>query len=168
MSNRTENSKETKPTGAEINEKLNEAFLGLDVLPVSKEEAFKIMAGAKIENLEELTSEYFNFEKVGVYDFILTGFTVARIEGKEVECVTMENEKGESLINGNAVLVNSAKKVSTMPCFLKVNYVGDVKTKAGSYKNLKVYTFPLSQEAKQKANENKTNAGLNQNEKAFS
>jgi hypothetical protein len=150
MQNKTNNS--SKPTAEQLNDDLNLVHLGQKDLPVSMEEAFDLVEKSDTSKMVELTSTYFNFETKGDYVFIFEGMTTAtlaqkdetgRMVNKKVEAVSLRNKAGETLINANAVLVNSCKKITSLPCFIKVQYLGDEKAQGGgTYKNLKVVTYP--------------------------
>jgi hypothetical protein len=112
------------------------------------EAAFKNFEAVKeLENsdLIELSSTYLSFAENSTYDLIATGFTTFTDEkGNEKEAVSLINEQKESLINANAVLVNSLKKIGAenLPCFVRINTLSKVKTANGSYMNMKVLRGP--------------------------
>lgn len=122
-----------------LNELLN---LGETKSGVTYDEAFAILEKADASKMTELTSEYFNFEKPGTYNFVFEGMSTANIDGKTIDVVLLRDKEGKQLINGSAVLVNSLRKVTIMPTFVRVEYLGDEKAAKGSYKNLSVRVLP--------------------------
>jgi hypothetical protein len=122
-----------------LNELLN---LGESKSGITYAEGFEILEKADSAKMTELTSEYFNFEKPGTYNFVFEGMSTANIDGKTVDVVLLRDKEGKQLINGNAVLVNSLRKVTILPTFVRVQYIGDEKSAKGSYKNLSVRVLP--------------------------
>lgn len=137
------NGKQPEISAAKLNEELNTSKLTGDPLPVTTEEAFKVFENADEKELVELTSEYFNFKTPGVYHFIFEGMTTATLDGKVCEAVRLRDKAERTLLNANAVLVNSCKKIESIPAYIRVEYIGDVKAAGGTYKNLKVSSFPV-------------------------
>lgn len=112
------------------------------------EQAFARFADFKTlekKDLIELSSTYLQFKEKTTYDLIATGFcTFTDEKGEEKPAVSLLNEDRESLINANAVLVNSLKKIGAenLPCFIRVETLEKVKTANGSYMNMKVLRGP--------------------------
>jgi hypothetical protein len=109
---------------------------------ITFDEAFELLEGADEKGFVELTSEYFNFDTKGTYNFLCEGISEATIDGKTIEIVKLRNKEGKQLINGNAVLVNSCKRLTVLPAYIRVNYVGEIKNAKGTYKDLQILTLP--------------------------
>lgn len=137
-------------TPEQANDALNELMIkGASSLGLTYEQAFEILSAADQRVMQELTGEYFNFEKEGTYHFIFEGMSLTNMaDGKggtrPVEIVKLRDKDGNILVNGNAVLVNSLKKVEQLPCYCRVIYKGDKKSGTNTYKDLQVFTLPLN------------------------
>src|SRR5262245_24907738 len=116
------------PTMEEVNDAPNKLILG-QTSPVTMQEAFDFMENIDTTQLEDLSRSYFDFKEIGNYVFLFTGMSKAKIDNKEVEVVELENKAGEQFINANAMVVNACKRVTTLPCFIVVKYVGEQKAK---------------------------------------
>ncbi len=93
--------------------------------------------------LQELTQEYLQLKENQTYNVIFTGMTTFKGEaGKEVEAVLLYDEKGNSFINGNTVLVNSLKKITVLPCVARIVTGDKVKGQNGTYLDMRVITIP--------------------------
>lgn len=115
--------------------------------PVSDKDLFEAMKNVSEEELQELTSTYFNFKTTGTYHFTVLGLTTAYLDGKTVDAVSLKDEDENLLLNANTVLVNSVRKITTLPCYIRVQYLGDIAAERPNgekftYKNLKVLSFP--------------------------
>jgi len=108
---------------------------------VSFEEAFEMLQNAPDGSLENLSRSYFKFDKQGDYYFVVQGLSTMKKDDKVVEVVEMMNKEKEQFINGDQVFVTAVRKLTTIPCFVKVVYKGDVRNNKGTYKNLEVHTF---------------------------
>lgn len=132
-----------KLTPEAAQESLNNQVIGKEEThPISKADGFALMQNVKKSELQELTSQYFSFDKKGSFFFIFYGMSKATVDGKIIDVVMLEDEQENKLINGNAVMVNALMKVETLPCYVRADYEGDVKSAKGTYKDIKVYTFP--------------------------
>jgi len=127
-------------TGEQIN---NSLVLGSEPSGVSYGEAFDIMMKDNA-NLESLSSEYFKFEKKGMYGFVVEGIETTDIGDKKVEIVKLRDKEGRQLVNGDKVLVSACKRLKQIPAFIKVTYKSDIKNATGTYKDLEVHTFRVN------------------------
>lgn len=108
-------------------------------------ERFEDVEKLESKDLIELSSSYLKFEENKTYDLIATGFTTFVDEkGEEKEAVGLINKDRESLINANAVLVSSLKKIGAenLPCFIRVVTAGKIKGANGTYQAMKVLRGP--------------------------
>jgi hypothetical protein len=129
-----------KPSASEVNESL--ALGGQDV-GVTGKEAFDIMKNAKDSELTELTGDYLEFKAVGeVKDLLFTGMTHVTIDGKTMDAVELMDERGAKFVYSGIVVVSACKKLTQMPCYVRLIYKEDVKSANGVYKNIRVLTFP--------------------------
>jgi hypothetical protein len=107
------------------------------------EEAFDALDETE-SGLVDLTQDYFTFDKPGQeISFVVEGFDMVMLAGKQVEVVKLRNREGQALINGDKVLVSSCKRLTRLPAWVKVCYKNDTKNAAGTYKNLIVRTFAV-------------------------
>lgn len=133
-------------TPAQAQDALNEiAITGESSAGVTFEQAMELLEQANPDALQELTSEYFTFEKKDVvHHFMVLGLETAQIKGKNVEVVKLKDKSGNVNINGDKVLVSACRRLQQLPAYIRVVYTGDTKTAEGTYKNLTVKTFPIS------------------------
>jgi len=101
----------------------------------------KAFSEVEIKDFIELSSSYLKFEENKRYNLVATGLTTfVDDNGEEKAAVSLMNENKESLINANAVLVNSVKKLAdTLPAGIVVLTGGKIKGANGSYLSMKVY-----------------------------
>lgn len=109
---------------------------------VSWEDAWKVVEDAKTEMLSELTSEYFTPEEDSEYNLLFEGMGKATLEGKDVEVVNLRDKSGRKMINGNAVLVNSLKRCTVLPAFVRIVTRKKVKGGNGTYLDMSVFVLP--------------------------
>lgn len=138
--------KQNSTTPAITGEAAQQAFNDLAVSgesAVSFEQAFDMLENCNPEQLQELTQEYFSFDKPGqIISFVVEGFDTATIQAKPVEVVKLRSKDHAAFINGDKVLVSSCKRLKLLPAWIRVEYKGDIKNATGTYKNLIVKTFP--------------------------
>jgi len=101
----------------------------------------KAFAEVEIKDFIELSSSYLKFQENTRYNLVATGLTTfVDDNGEEKAAVSLMNENKESLINANAVLVNSVKKLAdSLPAGIVVLTGGKIKGANGSYLSMKVY-----------------------------
>jgi hypothetical protein len=135
-------------TAEQANEAMAIAFVRNEAAPISMEEAFNLVENASIEDMQELTGSLLKFGgndglPAGEYVFFFTGMKNVTIDGKLIEGVELKDSHGTTFTNINAVLVNSCKRMTSIPAFIKVIFRGDKKTSdnKNTYKDLSVYTF---------------------------
>jgi hypothetical protein len=117
---------------------------------VTFEQGMTIMENIDERMLTPLSgAQYLTFDKTGTFNFMFTGMDKMTSEDqrtgevKEVDAVKLLDKQGVEYINANTILVNSLKKVLQVPCYVRVEYTGDVKAKSGGkYKDLKVFVLP--------------------------
>ena len=103
---------------------------------------FDLIANADKSQGVELSTEYFQFEKLGEYVFKFHGMTTAKMQSKVVDVVMIETKEGKHYLNANAVLVNSCSRIKDAPCMIKVIYKGKEQSEKGEYASLDVIHFP--------------------------
>lgn len=101
----------------------------------------KAFSEVEIKDFIELSSSYLKFQENTRYNLVATGLTTfVDDNGEEKAAVSLMNENKESLINANAVLVNSVKKLAdSLPAGIVVLTGGKIKGANGSYLSMKVY-----------------------------
>ena len=131
-------------SAGELSEKLNESLITGEEIPLTMEEQFAIFENIDSDELVNLTAEYFNFKTFGEYHFYFDGISTAKMEDKVIDVVMLRDKQNVSWINGNAVLVNSCRKITTIPCYLRIKYTEDVKAPGGGkYKKMDISHFPI-------------------------
>jgi hypothetical protein len=90
------------------------------------------------DGLTGLTQEYLELKQNTTYNLIFTGMsTFKSSEGKgDVEAVLLVDKSAKQYINGNTVLVNSLKRVTAMPCLVRIVTGDMIKSSNGNYKYL--------------------------------
>ena len=91
-----------------------------------------------------LTQEYLNLEENKTYDVIFKSMSEFEGDKGTVEAVLLVGEDGMNYINGNTVLVNSCKKVTKIPCLIRIVTGDYVKSSKGTGKYLSMEVFTLS------------------------
>ena len=101
----------------------------------------KAFSEVEIKDFIELSSSYLKFQENTRYNLVATGLTTfVDDNGEEKAAVSLMNDNKESLINANAVLVNSVKKLAdSLPAGIVVLTGGKIKGANGSYLSMKVY-----------------------------
>jgi hypothetical protein len=110
----------------------------------SAEAAVYLGAFSEVEekDLITLTEDYLKLDPDETYNLIFTGMTKFTGErGGEVDAVQLIDEENKKWINGNTVLVNSLKKVTSLPCMVRVVTKKMIKTKNGTYQDLDVFVL---------------------------
>jgi hypothetical protein len=96
------------------------------------------------EDLRGLTQEYLQLKENATYNLVFTEKTTFKGEkGGEVPAVVLVDDKGQSYINGNTVLVNSLSKVKQMPCLVRIVTGKLIKSSSGTGKYLDMEVFAL-------------------------
>jgi hypothetical protein len=130
-----------KPDAAKVNESL--ALGGENVEGVTLAEAFRILRETKDSELQEMTGEYLSFEKVGeTKDLYFTGLTTLTIDDKTMDAAQFTDETGQNFVYLGVVVVSACKRLTQVPCYVRLKYVSDEKSANGTYKNIRVFTFP--------------------------
>lgn len=127
-------------------EKSNEAQdnLTLDNSKAIAAEFIADFSQIDVEKLQGLTQEYLQLKENTTYNLVFTQRTTFKGDkGGEVPAVVLVNEKGESFINGNTVLVNSLSKVKQMPCLVRIVTGKLIKSASGAGKYLDMEIFAL-------------------------
>lgn len=127
-------------------EKSNAAQEGL-TLENSKATAAEIIkdfSSVTNEMLQGLTQEYLQLKEEKTYNMVFTAMSTFKGDsGGEVPAVVLVDEKGGQFINGNTVLVNSLRKVTSLPCLVRVVTGKLVKSASGTGKYLDMEVFVL-------------------------
>lgn len=125
--------------------KANEAQgnLSLENAKETAAQFIKDFSSVTDDQLQGLTSEYLQLKENKTYNLVFTAMTVfTGQKGGEVPAVELVNEEGTKFINGNTVLVNSLKKVTHMPCLVRIVTGKLVKSPNGSYLDMEVFVLP--------------------------
>jgi hypothetical protein len=97
------------------------------------------------EMLQGLTANYLQLKEGTTYNLVFSAMTKFRGDnGGEVDAVELVNQNGEKFINGNTVLVNSLRKVTVMPCLVRI-VTGKLQKSGsgqGKYLDMEVYVLP--------------------------
>ena len=120
----------------------------LEKLPSEQaKELMKSFEEVKDEQLQQLTSEYLELLPNKVYNFIFTGVVKFQGKDREIDAVELVNSEGEKGISGLTVLVNSLKKVTQMPCYVRiVTKKKETSGTGGKYLDMDVYVLPQTVE----------------------
>lgn len=134
-------------TGSEVNEALNRSMVKGEQLPVGLEEAFDIVEKTDTRTMKALSAAYYDLKENSTYVFIFEGIMETEMSGtngetKKVKVVKLRDKKGDSYIHGAKVLVSSLEQAQQLPCMVKVETKGKIKTANGSYLDMAVYIFP--------------------------
>jgi hypothetical protein len=134
-------------THSQANDALNEIFLtGESKLGLTEQQCLEILESTPSEALQEQTSEYFDFSKKGEYNLVFEGMDKTTFEKngvkKEVEIVKLKNKNNQRFIAGGAVLVNTCKRLTQIPSFIRVITTGEkISGTGGDYYEMRVLTF---------------------------
>ena len=101
--------------------------------------------------LQQLNSEYLKLEENSSYSFIFLGMTTLKgKEGsndaeREYEGVRLIDKDGKNYVSGLTVLVTELKKVTVLPCLVKIVTKKETKSSSGigKYLAMEVYTVPM-------------------------
>lgn len=101
--------------------------------------------------LQQLNSEYLKLEENSSYSYIFTGMTTLKgKEGsndaeREYEGVKLIDKDGKTYVSGLTVLVTELKKVTVLPCLVKIITKKETKSSSGmgKYLAMEVYTVPM-------------------------
>jgi len=102
-------------------------------------------------SLQQLNSEYLKLDENSSYSFIFVGMTTLKgKEGsndaeREYEGVKLVDKAGKTLVSGLTVLVTELKKVTILPCLVKIVTKKETKSSSGmgKYLAMEVYTVPM-------------------------
>jgi len=114
---------------------------------INAKEAAGVIIGT-FSNVDEselvsITEDYLKFEEDTTYNMVFvntTKFTGDR--GGEMDAVSLIDEEGKKWINAGTVLVNSLKKVTQLPCLIRIVTKGTIKSKNGQYLDMDVFVLP--------------------------
>lgn len=99
--------------------------------------------------LQGMTQDYLQLKESTTYNMVFTGMTSFKGEkGGEVKSVVLVDDKGNSFINGNTVLVGALDKVTSMPCLVRIVTGKLTKSASGTGKYLDMDVFVLPKAAK--------------------
>ena len=132
----------TAPTINEVVKQNNDLTLGNTNALAT--EVIKDFSQVDKSLLVGLTQEYLNLEENKTYDVIFKAMSEFEGDKGTVEAVLLVGEDGMNYINGNTVLVNSCKKVTKLPCLIRIVTGDYVKSTKGTGKYLSMEVFTLS------------------------
>lgn len=131
--------------------KITEASEGL-TLQNSKANAAELLkdfSSVSSAVLQTLTQEYLQLKENTTYNLVFTAMTNFKGEGgKEVEAVVLVDKDASTFINGSTVLVNSLKKVTSLPCLVRI-VTGSLQKSssgAGKYLDMEIFVIPKAVE----------------------
>ena len=130
-----------KATGDEANKAAYDLIMTGEQQKVSLEEAFDIVEAAKSEEMVDLSSSFLKMELGQRYVFLVRGVEQQMIKGKQVDVVKLENKAGQVFVGGDKMLVDAAKRLTQIPCFMKVYFKEEKSSPMGKYKFLEISTF---------------------------
>lgn len=101
--------------------------------------------------LQQLNSEYLKLDESSSYSYIFLGMTTLKgKEGssdaeREYEGVRLIDRDGKNYVSGLTVLVTELKKVTVLPCLVKIVTKKETKSSSGmgKYLAMEVYTVPM-------------------------
>jgi len=101
--------------------------------------------------LQQLNSEYLKLDENSSYSFIFLGMTTLKgKEGsneaeREYEGVRLIDKDGKNYVSGLTVLVTELKRVTVLPCLVKIVTKKETKSNSGmgKYLAMEVYTVPM-------------------------
>lgn len=104
-----------------------------------------------VKNLQQLNAEYLTLKPKTSYSFIFTGMSkmtgtaTSGNESHEFEAVVLIDKNNKKYLSGATVLVNSLKKVTQLPCLVKIITKDEEKssTGVGKYLDMDIFTVPM-------------------------
>ena len=104
-----------------------------------------------VKHLQQLNTEYLKLKENSTYSFIFMGMTTLKGkeqqpgESKEYEGVKLIGTGGKNYVSGLTLLVSELKKVTELPCLVKIITKTEVKstTGMGKYLAMEIYTIPM-------------------------
>jgi len=91
-----------------------------------------------------LTADYLEMKENQTYNFIFLGMTTMTNNSKEIPAVELLDKNNKKFIHASTVLVNSLKKVTTLPCLVRIITKTLVKSEAGKYLDMDVLVIPAT------------------------
>lgn len=138
---------------AKVNPLQEVAKLSENPLEMEQNAAQVLEAFDKVDtkHLQQLNSEYLKLDENSAYSFIFVGMTTLKgKEGasdaeREYEGVKLVDKAGKTLVSGLTVLVTELKKVTVLPCLVKIITKKETKSSSGmgKYLAMEVYTVPM-------------------------
>ena len=119
-----------------------EEGLNIGNVTESVSEVLKQFENVDNSQLMSITKEYLSLEEKKTYNFCFMGIeTMTNQKGQQVEAVSLIDKDGKQFISGSIVLVSNLKKVTKLPCLVKIVTKSEVQGQNGKYLDLDVYTF---------------------------
>jgi hypothetical protein len=132
----TENSNEGKEV-ALLNEDAYGTLTGANAKSV--DEMIDALENVSDEHFEDATSEYLELKEGEIFNGLFTGMTTfTNDKQQEIEAVLLTGKENRKYIYAGAVVVGSLKKVTQMPCLIRLTHKGKVKGKNGTYHDIQV------------------------------
>jgi len=130
-----------KATGEEANKLAYDMVMTSEEQKITMNEAFDIVEATESNQMVDLSSSFLKMELGKRYVFLVRGVESQMIKGKQVDVVKLENKDGQVFVGGDKMLVDAAKRLTQIPCFLKVFFKEEKSSPMGKYKFLEISTF---------------------------
>ena len=109
------------------------------------ENLFAEAEGKETKSLKEVTAQYLKLDEFKMGEertFIHTGITTFTTDQGEVkDAVVLMDKNRCNFIVGSVVVVNACKRLSKIPCAIRLQVNGKIKGTNGSYFDVKVFEF---------------------------
>lgn len=126
-------------TPEQIQEELNKAMLSGDI-----ERQNELLALINENEFQEMTADYLKEFPLDETKYLFKGFKMVNLPSAfggtsdaPTECAVLQNEGGE-FISAATVLMNTLRKVTTLPAPLIIKGLGKVEGKNNTYQKLKI------------------------------
>lgn len=119
--------------------------LNVQNVSATAEEIISSFENVQTSDLQQLNAEYMKMEKDKTYDCIFAGMTTMKGDNdSETEAVLLIDKEGRRLINANTIVVSQLKKVTQLPCLVRLVCHGEKRSSNGknTYTDVDVYVLP--------------------------
>jgi hypothetical protein len=105
----------------------------------SVDEMIDALENVSDDHFDDATSEYLELKEGEIFNGLFTGLTkFTNDKQQEIDAVMLTGKENKKYIYAGAVVVGSLKKVTTMPCLIRLTHKGKVKGKNGTYHDIQV------------------------------